>query len=121
VTGGLKSDDGQGFVKAPLPLPADVDEIVGDDAEANPALHSASCNFHHLAELGGLGAITPSIGSRTVRPLVRVASRRIEPISLSAYPFCQGDRAGDRSVANAMARMRRMKAAPYAPSRSRTK
>jgi hypothetical protein len=48
-------------------------------------------------------------------------SRRIEPISLSAYPFCQGDRAETGRSRMPMARMRRMKAAPYAPSRPRIK
>jgi hypothetical protein len=46
-------------------------------------------------------------------------SGRIEPISLSAYPFCQGDRAETGRSRMPMARMRRMKAAPYATSRSR--
>jgi hypothetical protein len=49
------------------------------------------------------------------------SSRRIEPVSLSAYPFCQGDCAETGRSRMPMARMRRMKAAPYAPSRSRIK
>jgi hypothetical protein len=40
---------------------------------------------------------------------------------LRAYPFCQGDRAETGRSRMPMARMRRMKAAPYAPSRSRIK
>jgi hypothetical protein len=40
---------------------------------------------------------------------------------LFAYPFCQGDRGETGRSRMPMARMRRMKAAPYAPSRSRIK
>src|SRR5215813_8142087 len=40
-------------------------------------------------------------------------------MSLSAYPFCQGDRAEIGRSRMPMASRRRMKAPPYAPSRSR--
>jgi hypothetical protein len=39
-------------------------------------------------------------------------SRRMEPISLSAYPFCQGERAEIGRSRMPIARMRRMKTVP---------
>jgi hypothetical protein len=47
--------------------------------------------------------------------------RRTYPITLSAYPLCQGDRAETGRSRMLMTRMRRMKVAPYALSRSRIK
>ncbi len=85
---------------------------------AEPACPSAAIGaFRPRCRMFGTMRERGEDSARQRRRLIKTfpSGRAEQP---SAYPFCQGDRAETGRSRMPMARMRRMKAAPYAPSRS---
>jgi hypothetical protein len=74
---------------------------------------SPRCNRRSTCSESGASVPRPR------RPHGRRVSRRIDPISLSAKPLCQGDPGAMGLSRMPMARSRRMTAAPWTRSRSR--